>query len=194
MGGKRKRELLDDHFGILARYPKFYETLTMMNRPIRDNNLVVTLHIGDTGLGKTRAIMDKFKEDDDFWIAPLNNGTMWMDTYDGHTKVLIDDFAGAASHTTLCYLLRLLDRYPVLVPTKGSHTWWLPDEVHITTNLLPKHWYKWTDRAEQYKALARRFHKVRLYYVSLPGTHSSYIEQDAVWWEENKPDEVLYSN
>ncbi len=154
MSGKRKRDLIDDHYPIIARYPKFYDQLTMMNRPVRSTELVVTLLIGDTGLGKTRSVMEKYGQDDDFWIAPLNNGTMWMDTYDGHTKVLIDDFSGAACHCTLSYLLRLLDRYPVLVPTKGSHTWWLPNEVFVTTNIMPQFWYKWENRGEHYKALA----------------------------------------
>ncbi len=192
MSGKRKRDLVDDHCGIIARYPKFYEQLTMMNRPERSADLVVTLLIGDTGLGKTRHVMDRFKGDDDFWIAPLNNGTIWMDTYDGHTKVLLDDFAGAASHCTLVYLLRLLDRYPVLVPTKGSHTWWLPNEVFVTTNILPKLWFAWKDRGEQYKALARRFHHVRLYYLPLSGADCGHVEQDPSWWIENKPDEAIY--
>ncbi len=192
MAGKRKRDLLDDHVGIIARYPKFYDQLTMMHRPERSEELVVTLLIGDTGLGKTRSVMDKYGDDPDFYVAPLNNGTMWYDTFDGHTKVLLDDFAGAASHISLCSLLRLLDRYPVLVPTKGSHTWWLPNEVFVTTNLLPKLWYKWENRGEQYKALARRFHKVSLYYVPLSGTDCGFVAQDPVWWEENKPDEALY--
>ncbi len=192
MSGKRKRDLLDDHFQIIARYPKFYEQLTMMNRPRRSTDLVVTLLYGDTGLGKTRSVIDRYGEDPDFYVAPLNNGTMWYDTFDGHTKVLLDDFGGASSHISLCSLLRLLDRYPVLVPTKGSHTWWLPNEVFVTTNLLPKLWYKWENRGEQYKALARRFHKVLLYYVPLSGADCGFVEQDTVWWEENKPDEVLY--
>ncbi len=192
MAGKRKRDLLDDHVGIIARYPKFYEQLTMMNRPARSKELCVSLLIGDTGLGKTRSIMEKFGDYDDFYIAPLNNGTMWYDTYDGHTKVLLDDFSGAASHISLCSLLRLLDRYPVLVPTKGSHTWWLPDEIFITTNILPKNWYKWENRGEQYKALARRFHKVFLYYLPLSASDCGFIEQDLVWWEENKPEGVFY--
>lgn len=192
MAGKRKRDLLDDHVGIIARYPKFYDTLTMMNRPERSSELVVTLLIGDTGLGKTRSVMDKFKGDADFWIAPLNNGTIWMDTYDRHTKVLIDDFAGAASHCTLTYLLRLLDRYPVLVPTKGSHTWWLPSEVYVTTNILPRFWFKWENRGEQYKALARRFNKVCEYSLSLSDSDSNFIERDQSWWIDNKPDEALY--
>ncbi len=192
MAGKRKRDLIDDHFGIIARYPKFYDQLTMMNRPTRDTELVVTLLYGETGLGKTRSVMDQWGTDPSFYVAPLNNGTMWYDTFDGHRRVLLDDFCGAASHISLCSLLRLLDRYPVLVPTKGSHTWWLPDEVFVTTNLLPKDWYKWENRGEQYKALARRFHKVYLYYVPLSGTDCGRVEQDAVWWEENKPHEALY--
>ncbi len=192
MAGKRKRDLIDDHVGVIARYPKFYEILTMMNRPTRTEELVVSLLIGETGLGKTRSIMEKYAQDDDFYVAPLNNGTMWYDTFDGHTKVLLDDFGGASSHISLCSLLRLLDRYPVLVPTKGSHTWWLPNEVFVTTNILPKNWYKWENRGEQYKALARRFHKVFLYYVPLSGTDRGYVEQERVWWQENKPEEALY--
>ncbi len=190
--GRKMRHLMDDYWKIFCRYPKFYQTLTLMNRPKRTNDLVVHLLIGETGLGKTRAVYDAHAENPDFWMAPLNNGTMWYDTYDGHSIVLLDDFGGKTSHIALSSLLRLLDRYPVLVPTKGGHTWWLPDEVFVTTNLLPKLWYSWTDRGEQYKALARRFHKVSEYYVPLPGTDNSFIDQDPIWWEQNKPDEALY--
>lgn len=192
MAGKKKRDLIDDHVAIIARYPKFYEQLTMMNRPTRTTELVVTLLIGDTGLGKTRSIMDSYGSDDDFYVAPLNNGTMWYDTFDGHTKVLLDDFGGASSHISLCSLLRLLDRYPVLVPTKGSHTWWLPNKVFVTTNIMPKDWYKWENRGEQYKALARRFHKVILYYTPLSSLDPGHVTQDSLWWQENKPVEAVY--
>ncbi len=185
---KRKRDLLDDHFGIMARYPKFYDTLTMMNRPERSENLVVTLLFGQTGLGKTRSVMEEFGTNPDFFVAPLNNGTMWYDTYDGHSVVLLDDFSGAASHISLCSLLRLLDRYPVLVPTKGSHTWWLPTQVFVTTNLLPKDWFKWENRGEQYKALARRFHKVVEYKEG-----QEPLEREADWWQIHAPMEAVYT-
>ncbi len=191
--GASLRDLLDDHLAIIARYPRFYQTLTAMHRPVRTEQLQVTLLIGETGLGKTRYVYEKYQASPDFYVTPLNNGTMWYDGYDRHTAVLLDDFSGKSSHISLCSLLRLLDRYPFFVPTKGGHTWWLPNEVFVTTNIFPKDWYSWEGRAEQYKALARRFTKVMLYYVPLSANDCGYIEQDLdTWWRENKPDQVIY--
>ncbi len=104
-GTKRKRELAETHPGILARYSHFYETLTLMSRPERTTELEVILHIGDTGLGKTRAVMYAHLQDPEFYIAPLSNTTLWYDHYDAHKTVLLDDFAGAASHMSLVTLL-----------------------------------------------------------------------------------------
>ncbi len=191
--GARMRDLIDDHLMVVARYPKFYHTLTALYRPKRTEELHVTLLIGDTGLGKTRYVYDKHGEDPDFYVAPLNNGTIWFDGYDGQSKVLLDDFTGKSSHFSLCSLLRVLDRYPFAVPTKGGHTWWMPNEVFITTNIYPKDWYSWENRGEQYKALARRFTEVLLYYLPMSATDCGYISQDLdTWWRENKPNDVYY--
>lgn len=179
--GKRKRDLVDDHFTVLAKYPKFYETLSMMNRPVRTTDLEVHLLIGETGLGKTRSVYTRHEDESDFWIAPLSNGTTWYDTYDGHKIVLLDDFAGASNHLTLATLLRLLDRYPVLVPVKGTFTWWLPDIIYVTSNIHPADWYKWDKREHQYKALARRFTKVLVF--STEGT----TEAGTPFWDNRDP-------
>lgn len=163
-----------------------------MHRPRRSEELVVTLLWGPTGLGKTRYVMDTFGEDEELFVTPLGNP--WYDGYDGQKIVLFDDFAGKASKTTLCDLLRLLDRYPQRVPTKGGFTWWMPTQVFLTSNILPKEWYTWTNRMEHYWALARRIHKVRIYYVPLSGADSCSADIDsAMWFEENKPDEATYS-
>ncbi len=187
--GARKRDLIADHFKVIAMYPRFYNELTMLNRPKREA-VTVSLLYGETGTGKTRFVHERFGSDEDFYNAPLNNGTMWYDAYDGHKVVLLDDFAGAASHISLCALLRLLDRYPVLVPTKGSHTWWSPGEIYITTNVLPRNWYKWENRGEQYKALARRFHAVIIY--NRHGVDSLSRLGREGWWELNAPIEAVY--
>lgn len=193
-GQKRKRDLVDDHFGILARYPKFYETLTMLNRPTRsdENPLSVYLHIGVPGTGKTRAVYDEHQASPEFYVAPLSNGTTWYDTYDGHKTVLIDDFAGKASHCTLVALLRLLDRYPVLLPTKGSHTWWLPSTIYITTNIRPSLWYTWTDREAQFRALARRFTHVIEFHTPVNENDNGRTHRDAYeYFKEDSPAECL---
>lgn len=157
--GKKKRELLHDHLSVFARYPKLYDLLNY-KMPVRTEELEVTLLIGKTGVGKTRFVMDLYQHDPEFYICPLSNGTTWFDTYDGHQIVLLDDFAGKASKMTLVSLLRLIDRYAVMVPTKGSHTWWLPLKVFITTNYYPRQWYNWEGRRRGYDALGRRFTKV----------------------------------
>ncbi len=188
LSGKRKRDLLEEHFEVLAKYPKFYDTLQQVSMPVRTTPLQVTLLIGPTGLGKTRMVYDGYVASKELWVCPLSNGTQWYDSYDMHKVVLLDDFAGAASHMSLGCLLRLLDRYPVLAPVKGSHTWWLPDEIFVTTNILPKLWYKWEGRMEQYDALARRFTKVVLYYTKLHANDPGFVVQQRSWWTENKPD------
>ena len=70
-GEKRKRDLIEEHFGTIARYPKFYDTLTLMSRPTRTVDLEVILHIGGTGLGKTRSVMDAYADDQELYITPL---------------------------------------------------------------------------------------------------------------------------
>ncbi len=186
MAGKRKRDLIDDHLTVLAKYPKLYDTLNS-KRPEREETVEVTLLIGPTGLGKTRHVYDMYKGSDDLYIQPLSNGTTWWDTYDGHKFVLIDDFAGAASHMTLTNLLKLLDRYPSLVPTKGSHTWFFPTHIYVTTNIMPRDWYKWEKRTEQYKALARRFSHVIVFEED-----AEPREEGTDWWVAESPENVHY--
>lgn len=192
--GKRKRDLFDEHLMTLARYPKLYNDLAMTYRPQRgdgeEDQLKVTLLYGGTGRGKTRAVMDEHGKDPELYIAPLNNGTQWWDGYDGQKFVLMDDFCGKMSHLPLASLLRLIDRYPVQVPTKGGHTWWLPNHIFVTTNILPRDWYNWKNRMSQYEALARRFTAVHVYYGPEKGCigPTGFYVADADWWDKNAPD------
>lgn len=68
-----------------------------------------------------------------------------------------DDFGG--SEFKLTYLLKLMDRYPMRVPVKGSFVNWVPKKIYITSNYSPKEWFP-NAKDEHVKALFRRFKKV----------------------------------
>lgn len=155
--GKRARHLLGEHYTVFARYSKFYNTIVSLSvPPVRTKAVQVFLSYGRTGVGKTRSVMACHGGSDELWRYPLGRG-FWFDLYDGHRVALLDDFAGSATGFTLTALLQVLDREPCVVPVKGSHVWWYPDYIHITTNIHPSQWYDYTRREEQYSALMRRF-------------------------------------
>jgi len=190
---KRKRDLVDDHYKVLARHHRFYETLTEMTRPTSDRDLRVFLLYGPPGSGKSRAIYHKYRDElDELWVAPVSNGTVWFDSYDRHRFVLLDDFAGAGSHITLTTLLQLVDRYTCRVPIKGGHTWFCPERIYITTNVMPSLWYKWEGREIHYRALSRRFHCVLEFEDVFDAELSIPIERDQDWWRTNGPSGCLW--
>lgn len=132
--------------------------LTRMYWPKRRAAPTVYLLYGKAGVGKTRLVNDKYPIGDvSFKKAP---DTRWFDGYDAQDVLLLDDFSGAASKMSLNYVLQLLDRYEMSVEVKGDTVPLLATKIFITTNNHPSTWFKWDNRREQYKALARRIHHV----------------------------------
>lgn len=102
--GKRVRELLGTYQDDIRKYPRFYQQVrTVFSPPARDTPPQVVLFIGPPGCGKTRHVRDLEKVEDLF-IKPVDK-SFWMDGFDGHPAVLLDDFAGAANHVSLVNLL-----------------------------------------------------------------------------------------
>jgi len=158
--GMSERKLWSEFTVQMAKYPRMYKSIAALARPKRSTDLEVVLIYGSTGVGKTRLVYEKWEDSDEFWRWAVPNTTCWFDGYDGHKLCLLDDFAGKASKMSLVMLLQVLDRYPVLLPVKGSHIWWMPDAITITTNIHPREWYDYTNRIGQYMAIKRRIHHV----------------------------------
>lgn len=89
---------------------------------------------GPSGAGKTRTAYESASSDA-VWFCPPS--LAWFDGYDPyvHKTVVIDDLR--ANEKTFTFLLRLLDRYPLQVPVKGSFAQWKPDQIFITTPVSP---------------------------------------------------------
>ena len=184
--GTRAVQLWTDFPRCMAKFPRMYTALKSTLRPKRKVKLMVTLLYGKTGRGKTRLVYDNWEDDEEFFRWSVPNTTVWFDGYDGHKLVLLDDFAGKASKMSLVMLLQVLDRYPILLPVKGSFIWWLPTNIAITTNIHPKKWYNYKGREEQYRALARRVHEVLTFDVKREhGGYEPEREMISFWYDDD---------
>lgn len=159
--GKRNRELCEAFPAMYCKYPKYVHSVRLAYHENYYSFRSVYLHVGETGLGKTKWI---YENEDQFWKMPIQNGTNWYDNYQGDKTVLLDDFSGGLSKVGLTSLLRLLDGYSDIVPVKSSFCPWTPDKIYITTNIWPNDWYDYDqpkDRRAHFRALVRRFTVVR---------------------------------
>lgn len=112
--------------------------------------VVRTVHVywGASGTGKSRRAW----EEAGLLAYPKDPNTKWWCGYRGQEHVVLDEFRGSIS---ISHLLRWLDRYPVMVETKGSSVPLVASQIWITSNLSPDSWYPELD-AETLVALRRR--------------------------------------
>lgn len=143
---------------MYIKYHKGIHALCTVYQPLRTKPPNIVLFFGTTGTGKTRDAFRLYKNV--FRKAP---DTRWFDGYHNQQTLLLDDFCGRMSKMSLSYLLQLLDRYDIRIEIKCSYTNLVSTTIVITTNIHPWLWYDYSEREEQYKALARRITKVMWY-------------------------------
>jgi len=162
--GATRAEVIDEFPDVVMKYPKNVDYVRkLVQKGSGDYPRTARLSIGPTRFGKTwdaTRAPGTNSFDEDCW---MKKDTKWFDTYSGETKVVWDDFAGAASAVSLTSLLQLLDNYRHLGETKGGWEWWLAKEIWFTSNIHPFLWYEWKNRRAQLDALAARFTEVRIY-------------------------------
>lgn len=158
MEGKTDLELYEDDtcFAPMLKYRggirEFRNMLRMKDRQIAGKEVYV--YWGAAGAGKTRKVWEDNPEENIF-VKPAGK---WFDGYHGQEVVLIDDFTGK-DDLEMGMLLKILDRYPMSVPVKGSFTYWGAKKIYITSNLSPDEWYPLAT-VEQHAALRRRMTKL----------------------------------
>lgn len=103
---------------------------------------------GGTGLGKSRRAWQEAGLD----AFPKDPRSKFWDGYRDQEHVVIDEYRGDIA---IGHLLRWLDRYPVVVETKGSGTVLVARRIWLTSNLPPESWYPGLDEATM-AALMRR--------------------------------------
>lgn len=118
-------DIITDHAPVIARYPRFVETLyDYVPLPSR-SDLRVLFYYGPIGTGKT---LHAYRTFPDLYELPSYNPEWWP-RYTTQSVVLFDDLQpdSLPRHR----LLRLCDRYPLQVPTKGGYR-----PLHATTIII----------------------------------------------------------
>lgn len=159
--GRPVSEALDAMPAAAFRYYRNYIFVVgLVKPPARWEETV--LYVGPPGTGKTRKALH---ENPEAYVIPVSDRGLWFDGYDGQDVAVIDDFKNQIG---LVQFLRVIDRYPAKLPTKGGHVWWNPRKIVVTSNYNTEQWYDYSDREESLAALNRRFTSVLRFSVEYP--------------------------
>lgn len=141
--GSTCENIADEYFDIWVRYYRAFERYQLIKTPVRNHEVTVHVLQGPTGTGKSKWALDTYPNA--YWKQRSN----WWCGYMGHRTVVIDEFYGWLPFDLL---LRLCDRYPMQVETKGGQVQFVADTIIITTNQCPNNWY----RTSYFPAFQRR--------------------------------------
>lgn len=141
--GASDKDVAEKHFDLWVKYNVSFNRYRLMHSKNRDWPTEVTVIVGPTGTGKSRWAMENFPGA--YW-KPRSD---WWDGYHGHEVVVIDEFYGWLPWDLL---LRLCDRYPLLVQVKGGTVSFVAKTIIITSNKPHTQWYK----DQYYAAFERR--------------------------------------
>lgn len=117
-----------------VHYAQFMEKYAGLDKDPHD--VSVFWYYGPTGCGKSHTVFSLINKDS-YWKS--SSDLKWFDGYCGQEDVWIDDFRG--SHCSFNFLLQLLDKWPLMVPVKGSFVRWNPKRIFITCPYKPQDCY-----------------------------------------------------
>lgn len=126
-------EVADEHFDLWVKYYRAFEKYLLMKSVPRSWKTTIHVLQGPTGTGKSKWAMEF--DNNAYWKQRSN----WWCGYLTQETVVLDEFYGWLPFDLL---LRLCDRYPMLVETKGGQVQFVAKTIIITTNMLPGNWYK----------------------------------------------------
>jgi len=127
------RELARANATAFVRYHRGLQALRAATATPRSALTQCTTIVGPTNVGKTTWVLNQYPGA--YWKPPLSK---WWDNYDQEDVVVIDEFTG---WLPIEFMLRLLDRTPLLVENKGGVVNFAATKVFLLSNKYPEEWY-----------------------------------------------------
>lgn len=166
-------DMIKDGFSdyeIIDANPQYMLKIDKIERArqiVRDNqfkntfrNIEVTYIFGDSGVGKTRSVMEEFGYDKVYRVTNYDQHP-W-DGYDGQDVVVFEEFR---SSFRIQDMLNYLDGYPLNLPCRYANKVACFTKVFIITNIPLEEQFVSVqkDHPETWQAFLRRLHKVKKY-------------------------------
>lgn len=136
--GADEYTLMSEHTATWAKYHSLANRVRQVvaKRNQADRPLKVSWLFGAPGTGKTHtALAEARATGQRFFIAP---SLQWFDGYEGEEILIIDDLSPQTFNHHRDFVLRLLDKYPLQLPIKGSFVTAMYTTVYITSNYVPE--------------------------------------------------------
>lgn len=130
--GKSDRDLIEEMPGSFVRFNRAIDRIRLAYATPRNFKSRVYFIYGDSGNGKSKLAAELLENA--FWKQP--HSIWWCGYWD--RDVIIDDFKGWLPYADL---LRVMDRYPLQVQTKGGQVNFAPKHIVLTSSVIPQNWY-----------------------------------------------------
>lgn len=153
--GSTMLEVFENHFRTTLTHYRGLQVYSSLRRATeREWHTYTTVYWGKPGTGKSRRAQWEANayagSGSAFWLPKPAGQTGWWCGYDQNEVVVIDDFYGWLKYD---HLLRLCDRYPTRVETKGGSVGFTAKRIIITSNKHPELWFP---NVTDHSALMRR--------------------------------------
>jgi len=148
--GKTDVDLANFDFNTYVSCFRGLNQYRLIITPPRNHETKVIVCQGPTGTGKSKWCMDNYPNA--YWKQRGN----WWDNYSGQETVIIDEFYGWLPYDLI---LRLCDRYPLMVEVKGGQVQFIAKTIIFTSNQLPERWYK----NVYFSSFTRRVHEWHIF-------------------------------
>lgn len=136
VSGATEIDLAEANFTNWCRYNRSFERYRhMISETKRDWFPEIYVLWGGTGLGKTKKVYED-NDHNDIWT--WNGNHQFYQGYNMQSVCLFDDFYGDIN---LGYMLKLCDRYPMIVNIKNGQCNWQPKKIYFTSNEDPRGWW-----------------------------------------------------
>jgi len=125
--------LWETDFGATCKYHKAFSVYRNLKVPDRNHWTELIVLIGPPGCGKSRFCHETSPQ------SYFKQRSQWWCGYDGRSDITIDDFYGWLPPDEI---LRIGDRFPLMVQCKGGNTKFAAKRVFITSNRWIDQWWE----------------------------------------------------